>query len=321
LRIWQKHFNTVRRRSIYKVFGRQVARLKGLSVALRLMEEAIEEAIYEEAFVMREREVETESGKARISYLVCEPMEREGFINAFSTRQGGVSAFPSEALNLAHFKGDAKENVAENRNRFLKAIGAETAAIITARQTHSTERCLIESTEQPPDCDAMTTQMAGLLLGIHTADCLPVLIADTKSGAMAAIHAGWRGTAGRITERTVADLMLAQGVNPRNSIAALGPAACEECYEVGADVIERYKKEFGYWRDLLLNFKEGGKAYLDIRAANIQQLIFCGFNEDRIHVAEYCTMHQNELFFSYRREAAGQPSSVGRLLSVIGRLQ
>jgi YfiH family protein len=291
---------------------------------MMIMEEAIEEAMYEEAFVMRKREIETENGKARISYLVCEPMERAGFTNAFSTRGGGVSAFPSGALNLAGFKGDAKENVAENRRRFLKAIGAEGAQIITARQTHSTERCFIESQEQvrgpQPDCDAMTMQMTGALLAIQTADCLPVLIADTKSGAMAAIHAGWRGTAGRITERTVADLMLAQGVNPRNAIAALGPTACAECYEVGADVIERYKKEFGYWRNLLVNFTEGGKAYLDIRAANIQQLAFCGFTEDRIHVAEYCTMHQNEMFFSYRREAGGQPSKVGRLLSVIGKL-
>ena len=168
-----------------------------------IMEEAIEEAMYEEAFVMREREVDTENGKARISYLVCEPMERAGFTNAFSTRGGGVSAFPSDALNLAGFKGDAKENVAENRRRFLRAIGAEGAQIITARQTHSTERSFIESEEQvrgpQPDCDAMTMQMTGVLLAIQTADCLPVLIADTKSGAMAAIHASWRGTAGRIT--------------------------------------------------------------------------------------------------------------------------
>lgn len=321
----QKHSSTIRCRLIQKISGRQVARAKGLSLALMFMEEAIEEAAYEEAFVMREREVETENGKARISYLVCEPMERAGFTNAFSTRAGGVSAFPSDALNLAGFKGDAKENVAENRRRFLEAIGAEGAQIITARQTHSTERCFIESKDQAhgpqPDCDAMTSQMKGALLAIQTADCLPVLIADAKSGAMAAIHAGWRGTAGRITERTIADLMLKQGVNPRNAIAALGPTACSECYEVGADVIERYKKEFGYWRNLFVNFKEGGKAYLDIRTANIQQLAFCGFTEDRIHVAEYCTMHQNELFFSYRREAGGQPSNVGRLLSVIGRLR
>ncbi|HXG91912.1 MAG TPA: peptidoglycan editing factor PgeF [Blastocatellia bacterium] len=286
------------------------------------MDEASKEAA-ESAFVVREREVDT-AGKARISYLVCEPMERAGFTNAFSTRVGGVSALPQDALNLAYFKGDARENVDENRRRFLKAIGAQSATVVTARQTHSVERCVIESIEQArgpqPNCDAMITKMENVLIAVQTADCLPVLIADTKSGVMAAIHAGWRGTAGRITERTVADLMLAHGVNPRNCIAALGPTACANCYEVGQDVIDIYKKEFGYWKKLLVNFKEGGKAHLDIRAANRQQLAFCGFTDDRIHVADYCTMHQNELFFSYRREGRSQPSSVGRMLSVIGKL-
>lgn len=275
----------------------------------------------EDGFVMREREV---AGNARIATVVCEPLEQAGFLNAFSTRMGGVSPLPSNALSLAYFKGDEKENVAENRRRFLKAIEAERARIITARQTHSTERCTIESKDQAqgpqPDCDAMITRMTDVLLGVQTADCLPVLIGDTRTGAMAAIHAGWRGTAGRITERTVADLMLAQGVNPRECIAALGPAACVECYEVGDDVIARYKKEFGYWRNLFVNLKENGKAHLDIRAANFQQLTFCGFSEDRIHIADYCTMHQNELFFSYRKEGKGQPSGVGRSLSVIGKI-
>src|SRR4026207_2050908 len=129
---------------------------------------------------------------------------------------------------------------------------------------------------------------------------------------------GGAGRPGGITERTVADLMQ-QGVNPRNAIAALGPAACAECYEVGKDVIDRSKMEFGYWRTLFTDLREDGKANLDIYAANIQQLIFCGFTEERIHVAEHCTMHENDLFFSYRREGRGQPSVVGRLLSVIGR--
>lgn len=270
---------------------------------------------------MRERDVSTLNGKARISALVCEPLERAGFINAFSTRLGGVSALPFNALNLAYFKGDEKENVVENRRRFLKAIGAERALVVTARQMHSVERSSIESLAQArgpqQECDAMITRLPEVLLAVQTADCLPVLIGDTKSGAVAAIHAGWRGTAGRITERTVADMMLSLGVNPRDCIAALGPAACAECYEVGDDVIERYKKEFGYWRNLLVNFKEDGKAHLDIRMANIQQLSFCGFTEDRIHVADYCTMHQNELFFSYRKEGRAQLSGVGRLLSVI----
>lgn len=289
------------------------------------MEELNEEELdVQSAFVLRERTVETPDGTASMTALVCVPLEQAGFTNAFSTRLGGVSPLPSASLNLAHFKGDADENVARNRERFLKAIGAEQAPIVTARQTHSTERFTIVSQEQAagpqPNCDALITKMSGVLLAVQTADCLPVLIGDPRTGAMTAIHAGWRGTAGRITERAVADLMLAHGVNPRDCIAAIGPAACAECYEVGDDVIDRYKKEFGYWRDLLLDFKENGKAHLDIVAANIQQLIFCGFTEDRIYASDYCTMHQNEMFFSYRREGNGQPSIVGRSLSVIGRL-
>lgn len=278
----------------------------------------------DDAFALREREVETGAGPVSLRLLVCEPLEREGFTNAFSTRVGGVSSLPENALNLAHFKGDNRESVDENRRRFLKALGADGAEIVTARQTHSIERCAVESLDQfrgaQPECDAMTTRLAGVLLGIQTADCLPVLIADASSGVVAAIHAGWRGTAGRITERTIADLMQSRGLNPRTSIAALGPAACAECYEVGEDVITRYKSEFRYWRNLLTNFTPEGKAHLDIQTANWQQLIFCGFTEDNIHIAPYCTMHQNDLFFSYRREGRNQPASVGRSLSVIGRL-
>jgi YfiH family protein len=287
------------------------------------MPEAEKESFSESGFIIRECEVATPQGETRITTVVCEPLEQEGFLNAFSTRLGGVSPLPANGLSLAYFKGDAKENVDENRRRFVKAISAEHMQIATARQTHSTERVTIESKDQAggpqPDCDALITRLPGVLLAVQTADCLPVLIGDPKSGTMAAIHAGWRGTAGRITERAVADLMLVHGVNPRDCVAALGPAACAECYEVGEDVISRYKKEFGYWRNLLGNFK-ADKAHLDIRAANVQQLIFCGFHEDSIYVADYCTMHQNELFFSYRREGRGQPSGVGRSLSVIGRV-
>jgi len=288
------------------------------------MQEPEEEPPVQPGFVMREHEVTSGDGNAHILTLVCEPLEQAGFVNAFSTRVGGVSPLPSDALSLAYFKGDDAENVTENRRRFLNAIGADHSLVVTARQTHSIERSAIESEEQArgpqPECDAMITRMTDVLLAVQTADCLPVLIGDTKTGAMAAIHAGWRGTAGRITERTIADLMLVHGVNPHDCIAAIGPTACAGCYEVGEDVIGRYKREFGYWRNLLVNFKENGKAHLDIRAANVQQLVFCGFDEDCIHVADYCTMHQNELFFSYRREASGQPSLVGRSLSVIGKV-
>lgn len=289
-----------------------------------LEEEAFDVAS-ENAFSLRERDLDTPDGAARIAYVVCEPLAEAGFTNAFSTRLGGVSPLPEAALNLTIFKGDTPENVAENRRRFLNAIDAEGASLVTARQIHSTDRCVIRSAEQArafrDECDALITRLSGVLLAVQTADCLPVLIADTQSNVMAAIHAGWRGTAGRIAERTVADLMLQHGLSPRHSIAALGPTACRECYEVGEDVIARFKAEFRYWPDLLTNFKEDGKAHLDVRAAIRQQLLFCGFPEDSIYVADYCTMHQNELFFSHRREGRGSANGAGRLLSVIGRVQ
>src|SRR5262249_7283384 len=227
-----------------------------------------------------------------------------------------------EALNLSTFKGDTYKNVDENRRRFTEAIGAAGVKILTAKQLHSADRAYIDSSDQfdeHRECDALITKLRGVLLGVQTADCLPVLIADPSSGTIAAIHAGWRGTASRIVERTVADLMQTQGVNTRSCLAALGPSACPECYEVGDDVIQRYKKEFGYWKNLFTNFKEDGKAHLDVVAANLQQLAFCGFDEDRIFVAPQCTIHDGDLFFSYRREGKLFPFGTGRLLSVIGR--
>src|SRR5262249_20320854 len=279
------------------------------------------EQVSASGFDLRQKRIKTREGTAQIKYFVCEPMERAGFINAFSTRIGGVSPLPVEALNLSTFKGDTYKNVDENRRRFTEAIGAPGVKILTAKQLHSADRAYIDSSDQfdeHRECDALITKLRGVLLGVQTADCLPVLIADPTSGTIAAIHAGWRGTAGRIVERTVADLMLNYGVNTRNCLAALGPSACVECYEVGDDVIERYKEEFGYWKKLFKTFKAGGKAHLDVVAANLQQLAFCGFTEERVFAAPYCTIHNDELFFSYRREGKAFPSGTGRLLSVIG---
>src|SRR5882672_4616087 len=112
------------------------------------MQELVEQTTAEAEFVMREREVATTDGKTRITTLVCEPLEQAGFINAFSTRLGGVSPLPLNALSLAYFKGDDTDNVAENRRRFMEAIGANQAQIMTARQTHSTDRVTVESQTQ-----------------------------------------------------------------------------------------------------------------------------------------------------------------------------
>lgn len=274
------------------------------------------------AFTLKRIPLESTDGSTQLSILVCNELERAGFVNGFSTRLGGTSPLPNAALNLGYCRADSRENVDENRRRFLEALRSEQTPLVTARQTHSREHLTIASQKEArgpePSCDAMITGLAGVLLAVQTADCLPIMIADPQTGTVAAIHAGWRGTADRITERTIAGL-INQGVNPRNCLAALGPNACAECYKVKSDVIDRFKQEFGYWRKLFAGSTDEGTMGLDIRAANVQQLLFCGFSPERIFVADYCTMHQNHLFFSYRREAHGKNSNVGRMLSVIGR--
>ncbi|HEY6328249.1 MAG TPA: peptidoglycan editing factor PgeF [Blastocatellia bacterium] len=267
---------------------------------------------------------EQEAGaETDVGFVSCAPLKEAGFIAAFSSRLGGTSAFTPGGLSLGYSPADSRENVDENRRRFLKAIGAPGCKLITARQTHSADRCVVEAKETGAEykCDALLARAPGVLLGIQTADCLPVLIADPKTGAVAAIHAGWRGTADRITERAIADLMRVFGVNPRTCVAALGPAACVECYEVGPDVIDTYKRQFGYWKHLLRGHGDPAKAYLDIHAANIQQMMFCGIGSERIHTAPFCTMHNNDLFFSHRKESQGGKKQVGRLLSVIAKAE
>src|SRR5262249_44274999 len=147
-----------------------------------------------------------------VKVIECAPLAEAGFVAAFSTRLGGVSGFPANALNLGFFSGDSSENVRENRGRFLASIGLGDSngahyEIVTAHQIHSAESHIVSSGDETGNgrvrCDAFLTNRPNILLGVQTADCLPVLIADPVRRAAAGIHAGWRGTLARITERTV----------------------------------------------------------------------------------------------------------------------
>lgn len=266
-----------------------------------------------------------------ISYLVCERLEQECFIAAFSTRTGGVSSLPTEALNLGFFSGDAEENVRENRRRFLAAIGASDRRLVTMHQVHGGETVAVSSQSAgrasansagkmpalpgTPKCDGIITADPALLLGVQAADCLPILIADPDTRVVVAVHAGWKGTAARVVERTLARMRLEFGVETDGCFVAMGPSARVCCYEIGPDVVQIFKKSFGYAKQLLIE-QPNGRVHLDIPAANCQQLLYAGVAENNVFVSEYCTMCRPDLFFSYRREK--ESGRVGRLLGVIG---
>lgn len=255
-----------------------------------------------------------------VKILVCEPIERRGFVNAFSTRLGGVSPMPHGALNLAGFNDDAAENILENRRRFLHAVGGEWT-LATCWQVHGAEVRIVENSgtaeEDGHRCDALATNAPHVLVGVKTADCVPVLLADQRTGAVAAVHAGWRGTLQRIVAQTLRRMNQVFGTRPPDVLAAIGPAAGVCCYEVGPEVVAAFAREFGSIEHLLRPTQQG-RACLDLQRANAEQLATEGVGTDRIHTAPLCTMCRTDLFFSYRREKT-KLGRTGRLMAVIGR--
>lgn len=261
-------------------------------------------------------------GDVRI--LVCAPLAAEGFVNGFSTRGGGCSPFPQGALNLAGFNEDDAANIRENRRRFLQLFRGHWR-LATCWQVHGADvRVLGGDTKGALDaneerCDALATDAPHILLGVQTADCVPILLGDARHGACAAVHAGWRGTAAEIVPAALARLRAAYGTRPEDVSAALGPAALGCCYEVGSDVSETFRARFPY-ADELLTPTRPGHARIDLHGANRRQLTDAGVAPTRIHAAPFCTICRDDLFFSYRRDKKLH-GRTGRLLAVVGKLK
>ena len=265
---------------------------------------------------------ETEGVRA----LICGPLEQDGFVNGFSTRLGGVSDMPKDALSLAGFNDDKAENILENRRRFLKLFPGDWA-LAGCWQVHGADVRIVENAAEakPAEnergdtiyCDAIVSDAEGVLAGIKTADCVPLLIGDPKTGAFAAVHAGWRGTLAGIGVVAVNRLAAEYKAQPEDLRVAIGAAAGPCCYEVGSDVIHAFTNKFPDGSQLFAPTREG-HALVDLLKSNRDQLVDAGVRLDRIHTAPLCTMCRTDLFFSYRHEKHVQ-GKVGRLMAVVGR--
>ena len=195
----------------------------------------------------------------------------------------------------------------ESRRRVAQALeGAGRLQLL--KQVHG---CRVQSApwEGRPTADASVADEAGLVLGIETADCQPILFIDAVHRRVAAAHAGWRGTAAGVARETVAALV-ARGSAPGDIIAVLGPSIGACCYEVGPEL----QDEFG--PDGAAFFRPGprGKPHLDVRAANVRQLEQAGLAPGHIHHVADCTMCRADLYHSYRREGKG----AGRMINFVG---
>jgi polyphenol oxidase len=258
--------------------------------------------------------------------LVCAPLEQDGFVNGFSTRIGGVSEMPANALSLAGFNEDAAENILENRRRFLKLFpgewelagcwqvhGADVRVVQTAEEAKPAENQLGETIF----CDVIVSNAEGVLAAVKTADCVPILLGDPVSGSFAAVHAGWRGTLAGAVVVGVERLAKEYDAKPENLRIAIGASAGPCCYEVGSEVIEAFTKQFADGEKLFTETRPG-HAMVDLLKANRDQLQLAGVLPERIHTAPICTMCRTDLFFSYRKEKSLH-GKVGRLMAVVGR--
>jgi YfiH family protein len=267
-------------------------------------------------------------------------------VHGFSTRTGGVTtafrpAQRSGELNLGFSPSDVRENVLENRRRLLDALGAPGAQLITLRQIHSSLVRRISHADlersQPWKGDGFMTDEPGLLLGIQTADCIPVLVADVRRKAVAAFHAGWRGTLKRIVENGVGRMRAEFRSRPEDLVAAIGPGIAACCYAVGEEVRSEFASQFAYAPELFTEVSDsdpirekypllfltarapghsnlGPSLHLDLFEANRRQLLDAGLRPDAITVVGDCTRCHNNRYFSYRAEQG----FTGRLLSVAG---
>ncbi len=273
--------------------------------------EITDETLADSGFYWRE--------KNGVKVLVCRTLEEKGFVNGFSTRLGGVSPFPENSLNLSGLDIDSAKNLAENRKRFLEVFGGDYALALSW-QTHGADVRIIKNLDDAENgnkkSDALISNLENILVGVKTADCVPVLLGDNRTKAFAAIHAGWRGTANSIVVKTIEKMRQIYGTNAEDLICAIGPAASGKNYEVGQDVIDAFEENFSTCGNLFVKTREG-HALLDLHLANKTEISSIGVLPENIFIAPLCTMERTDLFFSYRVEKKLY-GKTGRLLSAIG---
>lgn len=236
--------------------------------------------------------------------------------HGFSTRAGGCSAPPWDSLNVGFSVGDAPAAVEENLRRLVSTVERPLSSLRRVSQVHGDRVLAVEggapvSGLHPPlgEADGMWTGTRGLVLGILTADCVPVLLADPDRELVAAVHAGWKGTLLQIARVAVQRLTKAGG-QPARMVAALGPGIRRCCYQVEAPLAERFGRAFG---EGVTTADGEAHARLDLTEALRRTLVDAGLSPSRVDVLPHCTACDAERFFSHRRDGG----RTGRMLSFI----
>ena len=240
-----------------------------------------------------------------------------GIRHGFFTRAGGVSSGLYASLNGGVGSRDDAGKVLENRARMAAALGVEPRRLLTAYQTHSPNVVVAEApwtTENRPQADAIVTRMRALAIGVTTADCGPVLFAEPRAGVIGAAHAGWRGALTGVIEATIA-AMERLGAAQRQIRAAIGPMIRQGNYEVGPDLVERFRADDPASSRFFGPARRDGHAMFDLAGYIAARLKRAGITE--VEDVGLCTYADPEQFFSYRRSTHRAEADYGRHVNAI----
>lgn len=232
-------------------------------------------------------------------------------IKVIQTQRGKVDASdPYSQWNLCHYTGDTAQRVFDSRVELCQQLGIDYDHLIMPRQVHS---CRVTAFDEKlvaapnrirklmlDDVDALVTTVSGVCIGVNTADCVPIALADPTNGVIAIAHAGWRGTVERIAEDTV-DVMKVVGANPNNILATMGVSICQDCFEVGDEVVKEFEQA-GFDMSLIMHRNATtSKAHINLQEANRQVLIAAGIPSSNITLPSHCSRCESDRYFSARR--------------------
>ncbi|MBD5546865.1 MAG: peptidoglycan editing factor PgeF [Lachnospiraceae bacterium] len=262
----------------------------------------------------------------QIEYLTFPLLDEVEMVrHLFSTREGGVSKGIYASMNLSYARGDDKEAIDENFRRIAEIFETTPDRIVCSKQTHTTNVRLVTEKDcgkgvlypaDYDDVDGLITNVPGILLCTSYADCVPLYFVDVKNEAIGLGHSGWRGTVCRMGEAMLKNMREAFGTKPEDVIAAIGPSICKDCYEVGEEVAEAFRKSFPEeWNCLLSEGKEPGKYQLDLWEANKKVLLGAGILSEHLAVTDLCTCCNSEYLFSHRA-SKGKRGNLGAFMEL-----
>ncbi len=240
-------------------------------------------------------------------------------VAGFSTRHEGVSRPPYNSLNLGSNTQDSTHNVEGNRSLLARSLGSTLDRFLTVTQVHGTDLLVIDAhnTEFSHflklECDGIVTNQPGIMIAVCVADCVPILLHDPVKGVVAALHAGWQGTAGNIAGKGVEAMVGIFGCDRKDIRAAIGPSIAACCYQVDAPVRDAFLKAGAAW-DLFASEQGDGKWMLDLAASNRRLLTDAGLALSQIESEEMCVSCNQGLFFSYRRDGGETGRQVGFIM-------